>query len=44
MNFNELYKQPQCDVHEVVPEGILCASISGEHAGYASDDDNESYF
>ena len=44
MKLNELYRQPECNVHEVVTEGILCGSIQGEHSGYSPDDDNESYF
>ena len=44
MNQKQLYLQPECHIVEAVPEGILCNSITGEHAGYLPDEDTESYF
>ena len=44
MNRKQFYLQPECLVVEVVSEGILCNSITGEHAGYLPDEDTESYF
>jgi len=44
MKLKQLYQQPECLVVEAVSEGILCNFITGEHAGYLPDEDNESYF